>query len=567
MGKKAHWMLLAMIFAMGMLLAACNGGDDGVDTDADGGTDPDSEEVEDDGGEDTGEDDGDTADAGDPVEGGSIILGLDGEIPNLLPAHVNTTQVRDVEDILHAKLYRQQADELELEPYVAEDFPEISEDGLEYVIQLRDDVYFHDGEQVTAEDVAFTVGIWLMDDYGGQTPGLFDSIDTIEATDELELTITLSEPDANMTFYLDTPIVPEHILGEYETYDELIESDYAQSDAVIGAGPYSLDEWVHGQYLTFAANDEYFGEGPYIEEITYRIAGSPDAVLAMVQSGEVDVANIRPQDVSTAETIDGYTISEVEGVNVNFMGFNHENELFQDVRVRQAIAMATDRQGIVDGIMDGHGLVSHIPHVSGGPFDGGNNTEHPYDTDAALELLAEAGWEQDGSGQLVNEDGENFSFSLITNSEAHVRGEWIVAVQDMLNQLGMNVEAETMEFNAYLERYYDGDFDMNAGAWSLGLYADPEFTYHSEMIYPEGGNMFRYADDDFDALTKDMSQIVDPDEYTQVVQDAHAFISEELPVIPMYNTLEHQAYSDRIQGYQHHSRAGLHRPEEWWVNE
>lgn len=397
MGKKAHWLLLAMIFALGLLLAACGGGADETETDGDAGGDdePDTEETDDDTDDEDGDDD--TAATGDPVEGGELIVGTDAEPNGLTPATVSDTASRDAHDLVHAQLYRQQSDAYEVEPDVAVDLPEISEDGMEYVVEIRDDVYFSDGEQLTAEDVAFTIGIYLMEDYAGPAITTFERVDSVEATDEFEVTLTLNEPDAALTVGLGVAIVPEHILGDADSYSAIEEHEASTTDAVVGAGPYEMTDWTSGQYINYEARDDYHQDGPYIQNITKRI-GDTDAQLAMLQANEIDVMNVAPQDVVTAESVDGFTLTEAPQFGYNYIGWNQRNELFESANVRTAMTMAIDRQGVIDGIMDGHGTIANFPHSPEGPIYADEIEEIPYDPEAPLSYLLK----KDGSLKEIN---------------------------------------------------------------------------------------------------------------------------------------------------------------------
>ncbi|GAK06895.1 LOW QUALITY PROTEIN: oligopeptide ABC transporter, periplasmic oligopeptide-binding protein OppA [Geomicrobium sp. JCM 19038] len=551
-----------------MLLAACGGSDEGAETGADEGTEPDTEETDGDNVEDSDGEDGDSAATGEPVEGGEIIVGSDAEPNGLTPATVSDTASRDAHDLVHAALYRQTVEGFDVEPDVAVDLPEVSEDGLEQVIQLRDDVFFSDGEQVTADDVVFTVGIYLMEDYAGTSTTLFERVEDVEATDEYEVTFTMSEPDAALTANLEqAPIVPEHILGDLETYAEIEEHEASTTDAVIGAGPYVMTDWTVGQYINYEARDDYHNEGPYIQNITWRI-GDTDAQLAMLQAGEIDIMNAAPQDVVTVEAIDGYNLAEEPQFGYNYIGYNQRNELFESANVRRALTMAIDREAIIEGIMDGHGTVAEFPHSQKVPIYSDEIESIPFDQEGALELLAEEGWEQNDSGQLANGDGEVFAFSLLTNSEALVRTDWIVAVQQMLGEIGIEVETETMEFGAYLDRINppNWDFDAIAGAWSLSLDPNMESLFHSSNI-ESGQNNIAYESEEFDELATDNRAILDVDERMETLQQAAMQVAEDQVYTFMYYPTEFQAYRDNIQNHSYNSRAGLFRVQEWWIEE
>nr|WP_281381423.1 ABC transporter substrate-binding protein [Geomicrobium halophilum] len=454
-----------------------------------------------------------------------------------------------------------------MEPDVAAEMPEVSEDGLTYTIELRDDVYFHDGEQLTADDVVFTYEVFLDDDYTGNRITQFDRVDHIEATDEFEVTIELSEPDAALeASALGFEIMPEHILGDVAA-DEQEDHEFSTSDAVVGAGPLQLAEWDHGTSLTLEAHDEYHGEGPYLDTVTLRLAEDANAILAMLQAGEVDHANIRPQDLETAEAIDGVTVVAETGYNYNYIGWNHDRPPFDDPGVRRAMTMAIDREAIIDGVLQGHAEIAHFPHHPMSWAYSDDIEEVPYDPEGAVELLEEAGFEQNEEGQMEYE-GEPFSFELLTNQESHARVDWVVVVQDMLADIGIDVQTDTMEFGAYLDRIQppNWDFDAIAGAWSLGIDPDPEPLWHSDN-YEQGQNNIHYNSEEFDELAEDNRSFVDQDERAEAIQAAYAQVTEDQAYTFMYYPDIHQAHIDEIQGFQMSPRGDYFRIEEWWVEE
>ncbi|GAK04793.1 LOW QUALITY PROTEIN: oligopeptide ABC transporter, periplasmic oligopeptide-binding protein OppA [Geomicrobium sp. JCM 19037] len=553
-----------MIFALGLLLAACGGGADETETDGDAGGDdePDTEETDDDTDDEDGDDD-DTAATGDPVEGGELIYGTDAEPNGLTPATVSDSASTDAHNLVHAMLYRQQSDAYEVEPEVAAGEPQVSEDGLEYVIEIRDDVYFSDGEQLTADDVAFTIGIYMMED--------------IQVLLSQRLSVLIRKQQMNLKHHL-TSQIPHCLLVlvfilylniflvKLTAMRQLKSTKLAQLTLLVGAGPYEMTDWTSGQYINYEARDDYHEEGPYIQQVTWRL-GDNDAQLANLQANEIDVMNVPPQDLVTAESVDGFNISEVPGFGYNYIGWNHRNELFESPTVRRALTMAIDRQGIIDGIMSGHATIAEFPHSPEGPVYTDEIEEIPFDPDGALELFAEEGWELEGD-QLVNDSGEQFSFNLLTNSEAHVRTDWIVAVQQMLGEIGIAVETETMEFGAYLDRIQppNWDFDAVAGAWNLALDPNPEQLFHSDNI-EAGQNNIAYASDEFDELAGDNRSIIDPDERIEVLQDAFLQVAEDQAYTFMYYATEFSAYRDNVQNFQHNPRVNLFRVNEWWIEE
>ncbi|AXF56516.1 ABC transporter substrate-binding protein [Salicibibacter kimchii] len=557
MRKKEYVLFLAMVLTLG-LLAACNGADEDADTDAGEDAAVDEENG------DEGEEDGEAA--GEPQEGGEIIVGMQGDPNDLHSAYAADTQSTDVTRMIHAAVTTHNAD-MEMAPELAVDMPEVSDDGLTYTIELHDDVYFHDGEQLTADDVVFTYEVFMDEDYTGPRTTPFERVESVEATGEHEVTIELSEPDASLeSSALTYEIMPEHILGDVPA-DEQEEHEFSTSEAVVGAGPFSLEEWDYGTSLTLEAHEDYHLDGPYLDAVTLRIAEDANALLAMLQAGEVDHANIRPQDVETANAIDDVNVVAEDGYNYNYIGWNHDRPPFDDPDVRRAMTMAIDREAIIDGVLQGHAEIAHFPHHPMSWAYSDDVDEIPFDPDGAIELLEEAGFEQNDEGQMEYE-GEPFSFELLTNQESHARVDWVVVVQEMLAEIGIDVQTDTMEFGAYLDRIQtpNYDFDAIAGAWSLAIYPDPEPLFHSDQ-YEQGQNNIKYESDAFDELAQDNRSIVDEDERAEAIQEAYGQVAEDQAYTFMYYPDVHQAHREEIQNFQMSPLSEFFKIEEWWLEE
>lgn len=558
MTKKSLLVLLGMVMALMLVLAACGGSDEPASTDED----PDVEDPAEGEGEDG---DGEEAASGEPQQGGSIVLSTSGEPVTFNPLYSQDSASADVIDLVHASLL-QTDEELNLIPYLATDLPEISEDGLEYTYTLNEGVLFHDGEELTAEDVKFTHDIFINPDYTGPRAGDFDTLESVEVVDEYTVKFILSEVDASFDTRSGYGILPKHILEDVPVADLEEHMEYNRN-APIGAGPFEFVEYVDGQYIELVAHEEYFEGRPNLDKLTFRVASDSNAELLMFETGDTDYMILPATEYATAETYDHGRISSTLALRYDYIGWNNDRPLFQDPKVRQALTMAIDRQLIVDEIMDGKGEVAHVPASPLSWAYPESAPEFNYDPEGAKELLAEAGWEPGADG-VLEKDGERFSFEILSNDGNVVRRDIGVIVQQMLGEIGIEVEARQMEWGAFLDQINPPNYDFDAVvlAWGLATDPDPTAIWHSREI-ENGLNNISYKNDRVDELSDQNKKIIDQDERAAVIAEIYEEIANDQPYTFLYYPEQHVLLSNRVEGFTHHPRVNMYKVNEWYITE
>jgi len=503
--------------------------------------------------------------AAEPNYGGDIIVGSYGGEPVLFnPLYSEDTASGEVEDLLYAGLTRTN-EELEVVPVVAKSDPVISEDGLEWTFEMHEDVAFHDGHELTADDVVFTYNIFLHEDYTGPRASNFTSLEKVEALDEHTVRFTLSEPDARFATYTFYGILPEHVLGDVPVA-ELGEYNDFNIDQPIGAGPFEFVEWKQGQYLKVVANEDYFEGRPYLDSVTIRYAQDANAAVLMLGEGEVDhLAGLPPAEVPTVESFDAVDVHSTLALRYDYLGYNLRRDLFKDKRVRQAITHAIDRELIVETVMEGQATVAHAPMS---PLSWAYNDNVPrfeYDLEKSRALLKEAGWEPGPDGILVK-DGKRFSFDILSNDGNNVRRDLGIIVKQMLADVGIEVRPAQMEWGAFLDKIQGPDFDYDAMilAWALGTDPDPTSIWHSDEI-ENGLNMVGFNNPELDAVAESNIRILDQEKRAQELAKAWEILAEEQPYTFMWYPQQFVGLNKRIQGFTHHPRNNMYDVEGWWV--
>lgn len=497
--------LLALVTVLALVLAACS--DDGSsDTTADSGTDT----TADDGSTDTtADDDGSTDTTGGDSDGGeaktTLVYSYPQEPPNwnywetALTA-VTAPLLMNVWETLVAL----EADGATATPLLAESW-EISDDGLVYTFNIREGVVFHDGSELTADDVVYSLNKNAESGVSRASSYLVD-VTGVEAVDDYTIEVTLSQPSQRFMEGMANRsglIVPENFFEENDA-----------ATVVIGTGPYAFGEYRIDQDVTLNRFADYWGEQPYFETVVQRFIPDETAALNALLAGELDmVASVIGEGMDRVDTIaednENLTLNLIPGTEVSYWALNPDIEKFQDIRVRQAIQHGHNRQAHVDAATAGTATVSCSMAVpSGAPWDS-DYCPYDYDPDRARELLEEA-----GATDLVLD----FPF-------ANVAWHTVMAqlFQAEMAEIGITVELRSQDLATWLDQTNtQGDyevFQITSGA-TLESYA----CGGGRQPFGDGEG---FCDEPMDEMIAGIGAILDRDEYIQAERDLHDYVADE----------------------------------------
>ena len=317
----------------------------------------------------------------------------------------------------------------DLIPAVAEKYT-ISDDHKTYTFTLRDGVKFHNGDTVTAEDVVYSIERCAAATETGIVPvEAFSAITDIQAVDERTVTITLSEPSNEFLSYLTTAILP---------------ADYDQQDtAPVGTGPFKFVSRTAQDSIVLEKFDEYWGTPAALDKVTFKIIENADSLLMSLQSGAIDLcAHLTSTQV--AQLGEDFNVDEGTMNLVQALYLNNAEKPFDDVRVRQALCYAVDKQQIIDLAFDGYGspIGSSMYPAFGKYFDDSLTNYYSYDPDKAKALLAEAGYP----------DGFDMTITVPSNYQPHMDTATVLVEQ--LKAVGINATILPVEWESWVEDVY-----------------------------------------------------------------------------------------------------------------
>ncbi|MBO9463628.1 ABC transporter substrate-binding protein [Tropicibacter sp. R15_0] len=374
----------------------------------------------------------------------------------------------------------------------------ISDDGLTYTFALRAGVRFHDGSEMTAEDVKFSLDRARAEDSTNAQKALFAGIADVKVVDPQTVEVTLAQPDGNFLFNMawgDAVIVaPESIEGIKQT--------------PIGTGPFKFVEWKQGDSISLAQNADYWGEKPALTAATFKFISDPTAAFAAMMAQDIDAfaGYPAPENLPQFEADPRFQVLVGSTEGETILSTNNLQAPLDNVKVRQAIAHAINRQDIIDGAMFGLGtpIGSHFaPHNPAYVDLTGNSG---YDPEKAKALLAEAGFP----------DGFTTTLKLPPPSYARRGGE-IIAAQ--LREVGIQTEISNLEWAQWLEEVFRGkDFGLtivsHTEPFDIGIYARPEYY-------------FQYDNKVFQDLMGELTGTTDQEARQNLLAKAQTIISED----------------------------------------
>ncbi len=426
----------------------------------------------------------------------SITIGMVLEPPNLDPT---AGAAAAIDEVTYANIFEgltRFASDGSVVPALARSW-DVSEDGTIYTFHLAEGVTFHDGAEMTAKDVVFTLDRARAEDSKNAQKSLFAGIEKIQAVDPRTVRVTLSAPDGAFPFKM--------------AWGDAVIVDPASADTLatnpVGTGPFEFVEWVQGDRVEIARNPDYRGEQPALARATFKFISDPNAAFAAMMAGDVDAFPNFP----APETLEQFRadprfkviVGSTEGETI--LAMNNKMPPLDDIRVREAIAHAINRPDIIDGAMFGYGTPIGTHFAPHNPDYVDLTDLSDFDPERSQALLAEAG-----------QTDLKLRLALPPPSYARRGGE-IIAAQ--LRDVGIETEITNMEWAQWLEQVFKGkDFDLtivsHTEPMDINIYARPDYY-------------FQYGKPEFVALMDKLNVTTDATARSEILKAAQRMIAED----------------------------------------
>ncbi len=382
---------------------------------------------------------------------------------------------------------------------------DVSEDKLTYTFSITPGIKFHNGEELTAADVAFTYYAIADPDYDGPRGAIVQdivgvreyrigeakSIEGIKIINDYSISFTIKEPNVKKVADFSFGILNKEYY-EYNSIEEL----KSKNTVPMGTGPMKFELFEVGQYVELSTYDDYYEGRAYIDGVIYKVI--PDeSVAAAINAGEVDVARAT-SNLDNYDTMTEAGIAEVQeylGNSYRYIGFNLRLDKFSDKRVRQALWYGLNVKDFVDAQWQGFAApcLGPISPVSWAYPDTSELTVYDYNPEKASKLLKEAGWEDTNDDGILDKDGEKFTIVWTSYTDFDWSTNLLSVAKDNWGALGIEVEANLMEFTAVSDLvYFKQNFEVYNMSWSLSTDPDPTEIFGEEADVSGGYNAMGY---------------------------------------------------------------------------
>jgi len=468
-------------------------------------------------------------------EKATLRVGFEANPASLDPRLATDGASSRVNELVHAYLLR-----LDEKADLALDLAESYEtpDPLTYVFHLKRGVRFHDGTELTAEDVKYTFDSIRDPAFKSPLARAYEKLARVEAVDRHTVKFVLTEPFASFLIQLVVGIVPRAAAEKQG-------ADFAAHP--VGAGPFRLAEWSPDQRLVLAAHEDYYGGRARLDRLIYEIIPDNTTRALALLKGSVDFLQngIDPQMLDKLRAQEHLKMLEAPGVNYSYLGFNLTDPALGKPAVRRAVAHAIDRRAIITNLLKGLGSLATGPLAPSNWAYEGNVEVYPYDPDRARALLDQAGYpDPDGPGGLPR-------LTLVyKTSQNDLRKRIGESLQYYLEQVGVKLEMRTLEWGTFYDDIKRGNFQIFTLTW-VGI-TDPDifrYLFHSQAVPPAGANRGRYINPEIDALIERGGVTADRAERRRIYSQIQKILARDLPYVSLWYNANLAVMKKDVQGF------------------
>lgn len=447
---------------------------------------------------------------------------------------------------------------------------DVSDDGLTWTFKIRDGIKFHDGQPMTAKDVAFSVNLYKNNGDYIYLNAYTTNFDTVKATDDNTVVIKLLNAVPNMDYLLSyLYIVPEHI---WKDHAEAPASTEFENVEMIGTGPFKMVEYKQNEFVHLAANKDHFSNVPKIDEVVFQTFESSDVLVQSLKTGQVDMITEMPATAVEALKSDA-NIKVITGSpyapavsDVIFNQANPENcptdvggicsghPALLDRNVRLALAHATDKQKLIDVVLLGFGTpgLTLIPDGLG-PWYNNTLKDYEFDPAKANQILDDAGYKDtDGDGVREMPDGSRpLHFKMHWPSDSIDAPRTAELLSEMWKEVGVSLELQAIDPDALTAECCPA-FDYDIMLWGWGSDPDPNLllSVYSTGEIPNGYNETGYSNPEYDELHTKQGVELDPEKRREIVWQMQQIVFDDVVYIIPYYEQQIQAYRvDKFTGW------------------
>lgn len=474
----------------------------------------------------------------------TLIYARGADSRGLDPAYVDDGESAKVMSNIFDGLVKYKADSTEIEPALATSWT-ISPDGKEYTFELRKNVKFHDGTPFNADAVKFSIERQLPPNVKEDMPYAsftFDPevVDKVDKVDDYKIKIILKKPYtpflANLAMSLAAPIVSPEAVKKYG--DKFTENP-------VGTGPFKFVSWQKEQSITLEKNNDYWGDKAKVDKVVFKVTKENSVRASELMTGSVDIIDgVDPNDVKKLEE-SKMSLFKSDGMNINYMAFNCSRAPFNDVKLRQAISYAVNREELVKYLYQGYAQLANSTLPSFIPGYSSKVKPYGYDPEKAKQLLKEAG-------------KENLNVKIITYSNARpyntVNGQKLAeAVQNYLTKVGINASIQAYPWKEYKEKVKQGEGDILFYGW-IGDNGDADnfLSLFDTKEIKSSLNAAMYSNKKVDELLAKGKQLQNGSERNAVYEQVQETVLSDAAWLPISHAVDMAAYTPKVKNFRLH---------------
>ena len=456
--------------------------------------------------------------------GGEITVGIAADLDSSLDPHVSSSSAgtREVLFNLFEGLVKPDT-KGNLVPAVAESYT-VNETADEYTFTLREGVRFHNGNEVTVGDIVYSLSRAAGLETGAPLMATLAGVASVESTDDKTVVVTLSAPDAEFIAYMTAAIIPEG-------------NDPAQE--LVGTGPFAYVSRSVQENIVMERFADYWGEGAKLDKVTFQVIEDGQTMVMSLQSGAIDMA--AHLEASQVNALNGLNVLEGSMNLVQALYLNNARAPFDDIRVRQALCYAIDKQAVIDLAGDGHGFptgTSMYP-AFGKYFDEGLIDYFAVDLDGAMELLKEAGY--DSSNPLT------FTITVPSNYTPHVDAAQVMV--ELLRQVGVNATIQQVEWASWYSDVYQGR-DFEATVCGMDASTLTASAMLSRFVSTSAKNFIGFENEDYDRCYAAALATTDDETQTARFHDCQSILTQTAANVYIQDLADFVVTQPNVAGYE-----------------